>query len=1329
MQNTLKKNLSITGLSLWLFVLSISNTYAADACITGDILVRYPCADASCNTITSTGSFFPRSTTGNIYQYVGGSISKVDKQNVLTGLQDTRDEKITIAQATYSGAIKSQNEIFDQKMNDIDSNINITATTCFYYYGNATTTNCTDAENQNKKGSDNKYIVRAYTTNVDIWKDKYQNYDFGDLLYKNPNWKKYNSINDFLNGYNYQNKYDTLEANYKDEYDDAVVVAKNTYNNTIKKINDEYNAAKLQSYQRICTNSTCSSAKTTIIDLESSSDVYQITGGTSQTLTMDKIDNINLIHTTELNNKTKNSFAGLIVSKQSVLVGIDSFVEISSIFQEVRPIGCDGPISYSIEAIDPSGNINSNMTIHDNSDENTDNIKLTNSSIEPNIVDGIIHEKMWFSKIWHWNLRLKITDANGNISSMNLPGGIDVTVGYPSYTSVWWQKCATSISQSCIEKTSLDIPYYIIGDNILYRFRLRDISGNIITGYDKEITISNEKDIEWNIEYIWWTRLRPDANGYYTINMKAWSQVLYPEKFILTMNTWDSREKPLTDTMTFTLDYGGFQLVKDPANAGSDFVISCRNTPITISAPCITDDLSGCNMAKNMSRTFTSESENGSEWILAAYDNAGNIKQYKYVMNHLDLVAPAVKLTYKNNLITPNFSLLAASGSSLIFTVTDVTRPLGCNSDIRYDIRSTPANLFSKNGIITPSNPNIDLGTDIFNTVGTVDAAYVVKDSVWNQLVSSMPTIIVHPNNFWTQELTPSTSWYGWAFTPVSLIARSPATSTITTLEDSLFANNSDYYTYTLNFRDAFSNPITGKKIISIEQNCWTIPYPTCKTIMTNMNYPAFPIGDTALLISFLWWNVTDTNGNINITLKSLTPGVFTEKFKITIAEWDNFYLDTSTINSYFLSSDRENSFRKTFTGWLSILNIPYTLTLTNSAKIQLWITPTNTISDYLIEQFKDQISPWDEENHKVSQVNSAINLNAYPEIDLTLQSSSNQWAFIKPGIYIKNNPIIGYTLGGKPITYRLSATDSAYDMVPLYLGWIVWNAVIPPPPSTAPASNNVVPIPSVPSFPSVPSGENCSSIAEPKWLRIIGAVQWQWVYATDWAGNGASSDTLRNELRSSIQKNVALLTRGVSSWKTINGKVKYIEWNTNLDWEVNGYETLIVKNWNITITDNFNTQGKKIGLIVLRNGSDTNQWNIFITPTVRYIYASIYADGGLISIWFPNDSIWNYSDSQERVATLTGQLVIRGNIFSRNTIGWATVVGNSQYMLPWGIATTNVNLAKMYDLYYLRTSNYSCSKTLVQGGTSDVREWYTDHTLIITDPALISNPPIWFEK
>lgn len=99
-------------------------------------------------------------------------------------------------------------------------------------------------------------------------------------------------------------------------------------------------------------------------------------------------------------------------------------------------------------------------------------------------------------------------------------------------------------------------------------------------------------------------------------------------------------------------------------------------------------------------------------------------------MNHLDLVAPAVKLTYKNNLITPNFSLLAASGSSLIFTVTDVTRPLGCNSDIRYDIRSTPANLFSKNGIITPSNPNIDLGTDIFNTVGTVDAAYVVKDSV-----------------------------------------------------------------------------------------------------------------------------------------------------------------------------------------------------------------------------------------------------------------------------------------------------------------------------------------------------------------------------------------------------------------------------------------------------------------------------------------------------------------------------------------------------------------------------------------------------------------------
>lgn len=95
------------------------------------------------------------------------------------------------------------------------------------------------------------------------------------------------------------------------------------------------------------------------------------------------------------------------------------------------------------------------------------------------------------------------------------------------------------------------------------------------------------------------------------------------------------------------------------------------------------------------------------------------------------------------------------------------------------------------------------------------------------------------------------------------------------------------------------------------------------------------------------------------------------------------------------------------------------------------------------------------------------------------------------------------------------------------------------------------------------------------------------------------------------------------------------------------------MKNGNLSITGNFNTSSKKFGIIVLRDdATKTGLGNIYVQPGVRYIESAVYADGGMISTGFSNDTVGNYKDSAARTATLNKQLVINGAMFTRNTIG-----------------------------------------------------------------------------
>lgn len=106
------------------------------------------------------------------------------------------------------------------------------------------------------------------------------------------------------------------------------------------------------------------------------------------------------------------------------------------------------------------------------------------------------------------------------------------------------------------------------------------------------------------------------------------------------------------------------------------------------------------------------------------------------------------------------------------------------------------------------------------------------------------------------------------------------------------------------------------------------------------------------------------------------------------------------------------------------------------------------------------------------------------------------------------------------------------------------------------------------------------------------------------------------------------------------------------LQGEVSDWTTLVVMDGNVTISDNFNTAKKNIGIILLHD-KDLTKSNIYIYPNVGFIGATIYADGSIESTDMTGN-IFTTSD-KTRSDSLMNQIVFYGGIYSHNTIGGAT--------------------------------------------------------------------------
>lgn len=403
----------------------------------------------------------------------------------------------------------------------------------------------------------------------------------------------------------------------------------------------------------------------------------------------------------------------------------------------------------------------------------------------------------------------------------------------------------------------------------------------------------------------------------------------------------------------------------------------------------------------------------------------------------------------------------------------------------------------------------------------------------------------------------------------------------------------------------------------------------------------------------------------------------------------NNFTININNIKSVspFSSTTGKMTFQLGGTS-MELSNIPYsfnkpfigTLWINGGDSLNVWTEQTaemriiqkSTINpSYTINTFLSTLNPVDTTNFLIQNKNSETGLTGIPQVNFTLNYKGT--ANISKTT-LRADPQIYYSLGGRDVRYYLSQTESPTDR---YLD---------------------------------------TGVSEFLWVRVVGQIQGQ--------GKQVITGQIKNfsdislfDIRSSVKKNVTDMTRGMKNGDIFNG-VKYVEWDITLFGD-QSYELLVVRNGNVIISDNLNTVGQKFGIIALRDDqSRTDIGNIYVKNTVTKIQAYICADGGFMSA----DSAGNpyIQNTITRTNALKIQLILKGLLLTRNTIGWA--IGDSgSYILPGGSKTSDLDKSIMYDLNYVRRGYTGWDKN--GNGTLDTGE-YKDPFVIIYDDVIQNNPP-----
>ena len=506
--------------------------------------------------------------------------------------------------------------------------------------------------------------------------------------------------------------------------------------------------------------------------------------------------------------------------------------------------------------------------------------------------------------------------------------------------------------------------------------------------------------------------------------------------------------------------------------------------------------------------------------------------------------------------------------------------------------------------------------------------------------------------------------------------------STIEITERNIYyANNSDTYEYQVSLRDQFWNRIPWREFEWVQQSCDGVVM-NCYTLRTDMTQD-IPTWNTTLHATPVWWSVSDEYGRIFFEVSSKSPGIFTERFSID-------FLNPSVAHVF---TGEENSFLKLVT----------------------WVFET-----YDDAWYDDRLYIWAHHPYRVlttltgATVSPSFellwNIQArHPDTEFTLS-----WSIATHGAWIYFEWIFESHLQeseSHKTLLEIAHNNSSWLIVSYQIWWETIRYRV----SENHHTNDVLTL------------TDLRELDTP--VRFIGWIQTSWAHHNvNERQNITDINTFlqRTNFRRNITQHIVSRSSHTDNWGIRYIDLTHATNKTYIPSPNPNYQTLIVRNGNILITENFNPTNQNIWLISYIDAwYNIDNWystigNIYITPNVSRVNAFMYADWALVSTrnsWVPIDS-----HLLSRNNELPQQLTIKWVVFTRNTLaGWREL--DWVYMLPWKRDSTNHNLAIQYDLYYLRRGNDWCAR--------DSYDFCNipQYLIIEYDSRIVSNPPPIFTQ
>ena len=548
---------------------------------------------------------------------------------------------------------------------------------------------------------------------------------------------------------------------------------------------------------------------------------------------------------------------------------------------------------------------------------------------------------------------------------------------------IWWY----DISLSAWSSNAIKLSEYWSNaySNILTWVKTTDTSSPYSLVFKFKITEPWYHDLNWfDIK----VRAKSDNNNSYKI----------PASYFIAKNI-----------VPFNLFTGGQKMkiyIKEPTY--SELPVVCWKN-VNISYSCSGDNFSWCNNSKNTSILYTLESQNWTTGFLTVSDNAYNVKNYSYTLNHIDQTAPQISLFKWVNPF--NWGNFKSNSNNLRILFNEVSTN-SCDKSINYIIKLNWVQIAQWN----ENQPNLDVDIPDFFKIAWDKELYIkATDKYWNFKEKTL-SFKIFPSNVSSTE------------------------SVVNLLEskNSKFANNVDFYTYKILLKDDFWNFIYNKNVDIDQKNP--------KSIVTNMILNSW---DDAIFLESLWTK-TDNNGEISLKLKSLVPGAFTEEFTVKLPNWDDNYINTAWNQIEDLWISIKNNFLYPLEGEINVSSNSWT---TWDAKPEFWTNQNyrlNLVNTWSLSNvnWTIDISNWTIRDnivwHIFQNFNVIDNIFNFSILDnklyfdtrinatLNVLTEPNIWSFKLP---------ITYTIWWKVVKYYFKDFSTVSDVLDNLWLRIIWNS------------------------------------------------------------------------------------------------------------------------------------------------------------------------------------------------------------------------------------------------------------------------------------------------